>query len=185
MVAGTGTATKARGTAKKTRAKKSTTTKPRAKSAGNGTKRSMSADHKKALVEGREQSAIVDRYLKFLDTHKPKRGRKVTPDTVKARLAKFEADLLTATGVERLNLMQQIQDAEARLSDLEGAKPEENIETLQADFVRVAKSYAEKKGITRATFHNYGVPMEVLKEAGMVGRRTRRTKEQIEADTSA
>ncbi len=42
-------------------------------------KRSMSAEHKAALAEGRNLSRSISRYLDALEAHKPKRGRKRTP----------------------------------------------------------------------------------------------------------
>ena len=45
------------------------------------TKRTMSAEHKAALAEGREQGRAVREYLEALEAHKPRRGRKRTPDS--------------------------------------------------------------------------------------------------------
>jgi len=60
---------------------------PRKKSAG------MSDAHKAALAEGRAQGRAVRRYLEALEAHKPKRGRKRTPDSVKKRLTAIETAL--------------------------------------------------------------------------------------------
>ena len=50
----------------------------------------MSDSHKAALAEGREQGRAVRRYLEALEAHKPKRGRKRTPDSVQKRLAAID-----------------------------------------------------------------------------------------------
>jgi hypothetical protein len=65
------------------------------------TKRAMSDDHKAALAEGRSQGRAVRRYLEALDAHKPKRGRKRTPDSIKKRLDRIETDLATADPLKR------------------------------------------------------------------------------------
>jgi hypothetical protein len=53
----------------------------------------MSESHKAALAEGREQGRAVRRYLEALEAHKPKRGRKRTPESVQKRLAAIEEKL--------------------------------------------------------------------------------------------
>ena len=70
-------------------------------------KRSMSAEHKAALAEGRNLSRSIGRYLDALEAHKPKRGRKRTPDSVKKNLATVSESLKTASGARRLELIQQ------------------------------------------------------------------------------
>ena len=50
------------------------------------TRTPMSDEHKAALAEGRNQGRAVRRYLEALDAHKPKRGRKRTPDSMQKRL---------------------------------------------------------------------------------------------------
>ena len=54
-----------------------------------GRKTKMTDEHKQALAEGRELGRAVRDYLEALEAHKPKRGRKRTPDSVKKRLATF------------------------------------------------------------------------------------------------
>ncbi len=49
--------------------------------------RTMSDEHKAALAEGREQGGVVRRYLEALESHRPKRGRKRTPESIAKRLA--------------------------------------------------------------------------------------------------
>src|SRR5690242_17471608 len=55
--------------------------------------RSMSAQHKAALAVGRSEGRAVRNYLEALEAHKPKRGRRRTPESISARLEKIEADL--------------------------------------------------------------------------------------------
>ena len=51
-------------------------------------KRPMSDDHKAALAAGRNEGRAVRRYLEALEAHKPKRGRKRTPESIQKRLAR-------------------------------------------------------------------------------------------------
>ena len=44
--------------------------------------RAMSDEHKAALAEGREQGRVVRRYLEALESSRPKRGRRRTPETI-------------------------------------------------------------------------------------------------------
>src|SRR5437879_2567046 len=83
----------ARKTAKKASAKKA--------SARRSGPRTMSAGHKRALAEGRQSAAAVDRYLAAL--HVPKRrGRQVSLATLQQRLATVEVDIKKAMGTARL-----------------------------------------------------------------------------------
>ena len=81
----------------------------------------MSNEHKAALAEGRNQGRSVRRYLEALEAHKPKRGRKRTPESVQKRLVRIEADLVTADPLKRLQLIQERLDLQAEL-DAAGTK---------------------------------------------------------------
>src|SRR5437588_24420 len=61
-------------------------------------KTAMTAAHKQALAEGREQSRVVRDYLDALEAHKPKRGRKRTAESVKKNLAEVNQSLKAASG---------------------------------------------------------------------------------------
>jgi hypothetical protein len=49
-------------------------------------KRAMSKQHKAALAVGRAEGLAVRRYLDALEAHKPKRGRKRTPESIEGGL---------------------------------------------------------------------------------------------------
>jgi hypothetical protein len=161
------TARPAKKTAKKS-AKKATT-RPAKKAVKRGGPRKMSAAHKAALAEGRQTSAIVDRYLSAL--HVPKqRGRKVSLASLQQRLAATEAKLKHASGVARLTAAQDLRDLRARVAEVTAAGTRD-IKSLEASFVRVAKKFGEKRGIGYGAWRDAGVPAQVLKKAGV--RRTR------------
>ncbi len=58
--------------------------------------RTMSDEHKAALAQGREQGRLVRRYLEALESHRPKRGRRRTPESIAKRLAAIDEQLPTA-----------------------------------------------------------------------------------------
>jgi hypothetical protein len=128
-------------------------------------KRSMSAQHKAALAEGRAQGRAVANYLDALEAHRPKRGRKRTADTVKRQLAEANADLKEAIGSQRLELIQRRRDLEDELDAMESGGAD--LPALEKDFVKVAKGYAARKGISYGAFREFGVPAEVLAKAGI------------------
>src|SRR5215212_7548473 len=53
-------------------------------------KRTVTDEHKAAMAQGRTESRAVSAYLEALESHKPKRGRKRTPDSINKRLGLIE-----------------------------------------------------------------------------------------------
>ncbi len=129
-------------------------------------KTAMSDEHKTALAEGRAQGRVVRAYLEALETNKPKRGRKRTPDSIRARLVAIEAESSGADALQRLQLAQERIDLTAELEQLE-TTGSTDLTVLEADFVTVAADYATRKGITYAALRQVGVPAAVLKQAGI------------------
>src|ERR671922_102849 len=77
---------------------------------------SMSATHKAALAEGREQGRAIRRYLEAREAHKPKRGRKRTPESMKRQLKSIESRIGTADPLVAVQLRQQRMDIERELA---------------------------------------------------------------------
>src|SRR5438552_17007279 len=125
----------------------------------------MSDTHKEALAEGRNHARIGGRYLEALEANKPRRGRKRTADSVKKRLTTVGAELDDATGLTRLNLLQERRDLEVELATMQAGAPD--LSGLEKDFVKVAKSYSTKKKISYGAWREFGVPSETLKKAGI------------------
>jgi hypothetical protein len=124
----------------------------------------MSDSHKAALAEGRAQGRAVRRYLEALDAHKPKRGRKRTPESMQKRLDRIEADLPSADPLKRLQLVQERIDLTTQL----GAAGETvDLTELEAEFVTAAKGYSERKGISYQAWRELGVSAATLKSAGI------------------
>jgi hypothetical protein len=125
----------------------------------------MSDSHKEALAEGRNHARIVSRYLEALEANKPKRGRKRTVESVKKRLNAVVEELKDATGLNRLNLLQERRDLEVELATMQAGTPD--VSGLEKDFARVAKAYSAKKKISYGAWREFGVPPETLKKAGI------------------
>jgi hypothetical protein len=124
----------------------------------------MTDEHKAALAEGRAQGRAVRRYLEALEAHKPKRGRKRTPDSIKKRLDRIDVELADADAVKRLELIQERLDLKA---ELESSTESVDLAELEAEFIKAAKPYAERKGISYEAFRQVGVPAATLKAAGI------------------
>src|SRR4051812_25919772 len=154
----------AKRTTKKARKTTKATRKQTASPVRKSTKKAMSPSHKAALSQGREASRHVRAYLDALEQHRPKRGRKLDPASVKKRIALIDQNLKNAGGFERLNLLA---DKEALAGKLAGDDVKVDLTALRKNFVANAKVYGERKGISYGTWRAAGVPAEDLKAAGI------------------
>jgi hypothetical protein len=124
----------------------------------------MSNEHKAALAQGREEGLAVRRYLEALESAKPKRGRKRTPASIDKRLAQIEAQMASAAPLARLQLREQkksLEDERGRTGEVH------DLSGLEKQFIRVAKSYSARKGISYGTWRDSGVSAAVLQKAGV------------------
>jgi hypothetical protein len=124
----------------------------------------MSDSHKAALAEGRDQGRAVRRYLEALEAHKPKRGRKRTPESVQKRLATINQKLGDADALTRLHLVQERMNLENELASTGNTV---DIQGLEDEFVSAAAPYGSRKGITYAAWRQLGVDPGVLRRAGI------------------
>jgi uncharacterized protein YicC (UPF0701 family) len=124
----------------------------------------MSDEHKAALAEGRSQSKAVRQYLEALEAHRPKRGRKRTPDSIKKRLDALDGLIESADPLKRLQLVQERMDITNELSSMDN-KPD--LGSLEKEFAAAAKAYGQRKGITYAAWRELGVDPATLKAAGI------------------
>lgn len=112
----------------------------------------------------RVETKSVDVYLTVLASQKRGPGRRSTPETVKAQIAKVDEELGSTVGAAHLELVQRRLDLNRRLEELETAS---SFEELETDFIQHAASYGQRKGITYAAWRECGVAAEVLKRAGI------------------
>ena len=131
---------------------------------GRRTRTPMSDSHKAALAEGRDQGRAVRRYLEALEAHRPRRGRKRTPDSMQKRLKAIGERIDSADPLTRLQLTQERMDLERELS---AASAKVDLSSLEADFVVAAGPYGQRKGITYAAWRASGVDPGVLRKAGI------------------
>ena len=124
----------------------------------------MTDEHKAALAEGRAQGRAVRAYLEALEAHKPKRGRKRTPESMRARLETIDTTIDDADPMSRLQMVQERMDLVAAL---EAAEETVDLTELEDGFVAAAKAYGSRKGISYAAWREVGVPAAVLKRAGI------------------
>ncbi len=124
----------------------------------------MSVEHKAALAKGREEGLAVRRYLEGLESSRPRRGRRRTPASIERRLKAIDAQLQEADPLSRLHLLQQRKDLE---DELARNGDTQDLGELEKQFIKVARSYGERKGISYSTWRSAGVPASVLQSAGV------------------
>jgi hypothetical protein len=129
-----------------------------------GPKTPMSDEHKAALAKGRMEGRIVREYLDGLRATKPKRGRKRTTETIQTRLDAVELEVVDASPIDELLLIQERRDLQAELARKSDTV---DMDALAESFVAVAKSYGDSKSISYASWRDVGVPASTLKSAGI------------------
>ena len=132
-------------------------------------RRSMSAEHKAALAKGREEGLAVRRYLEALESSRPRRGRRRTPASIERKLSAIDTQLAAADPLMRLHLLQEKKDLQEELGK---SGDVQELTDLEKEFVKVAKSYGERKGISYSTWRAAGVSAAVLQKAGVARTRT-------------
>jgi hypothetical protein len=124
----------------------------------------MSTEHKAALAKGREEGLAVRRYLEALESSRPRRGRRRTTTTIEKKLAEIDAQLEVAEPLSRLHLIQERKDLQEELSR---AGDVQDLTELEKQFIKVARSYGDRKGISYSTWRSAGVSTSVLQKAGI------------------
>ncbi len=103
-------------------------------------------------------------YLEALRTD-GRRGRPIDRQSLQAKIERLQSQINDEpNAARRVELIQQRLDAERRLTGLEESTDRES---LERDFIEVAKSYSERRGITYTAWREVGMPAAVLKEAGI------------------
>jgi roadblock/LC7 domain-containing protein len=124
----------------------------------------MSDDHKAALAQGRAEGRAVREYLEGVRSMKPKRGRSRTPESIKKRLVAIDTQLADADALSELKLIQERRDLTDELAAMQAKV---DIGALESAFVKVAKGYSARQGISYASWREVGVEPSVLKKAGI------------------
>jgi len=124
----------------------------------------MTKAHKQALAAGRAEGKVVRDYLEALKRTKPKRGRKRTPESIKRRLNTIKNEFENVDAVTQLKYAQERLDLAIELAEL---TVKVDIAPLEKAFVKIAKGYSERNGITYSAWREIGVDATVLKKAGV------------------
>ena len=120
----------------------------------------------KMTVQEKADNKAVRDYLDALAASAPKRGRKRTADSVKARLSAIGDAIGDASATKRLGLVQERLDLEAELDTMARADSVD-INELETGFVKAATSYGGQRGISYAAWREVGVSTATLKAAGI------------------
>ncbi|CAB4606752.1 unannotated protein [freshwater metagenome] len=124
----------------------------------------MSASHKKALANGRNEGRIIREYLEVVEAIKPRRGRRRTPDSIAKRLAAINTELKSTDPVTQVRLIQERLNLRTELA---GMKNKTEVTATETAFVKVAKNFSERNDITYEAWREFGVTPTVLKRAGI------------------
>lgn len=129
----------------------------------------MSPEHKEALARGRQEARVVRNYLEALHND-GQPGRPVDRQSLEARVERLQSQINEEpNAARRVELIQQRLDAERRLARLEESVDRQS---LERDFIEVAKAYSERRGISYTAWREVGVAAAVLREAGISRGRT-------------
>lgn len=124
----------------------------------------MTPEHKAALAQGRVEGRAVRGYLEALRANKRSPGRKRTAESVTKRLAAIEREITGVDPVTELRLVQERMDLQA---ELQAFSVVVDMGALESEFVKIAKSYSDRNGVSYAAWRAVGVPAAVLKSAGI------------------
>lgn len=124
----------------------------------------MTDEHKAALAVGRTESRVVREYLDALRANKPKRGRKRTKDSIKTRLAQIDDEMIDADPLTEVKLIQERMNL---MIELDSKDTGVDVDSLESEFVKVAKNYSERQGISYAAWRAVGLEPSVLQKAGI------------------
>lgn len=126
----------------------------------------LTDEHKAALTKGREEAAIVKAYLTSLRENKPKRGRKRTLSSIQKQIEVVNMKITSGafSGTAQLKLIQQRIDL---TKELDAKQKVSSHDEAEMAFVAVAKSYSERLGISKTAWESVGVPVRVLRAAGV------------------
>lgn len=126
--------------------------------------KNITPEHKAAMAAGRAEGRAIKQYLEALESHKPRRGRRRTPESINTRLEKIDQELAGADPMKRLSLVQERLDL---LAELEQLQAPVDMSALEEQFVIAAKGYSDRKGISWTAWREVGVPASVLERAGV------------------
>lgn len=124
----------------------------------------MTDSHKAALAQGRAQGRAIRNYLEVLNTYKPKRGRRMSAERIKQRLQEISDKFDSSSPAVQVQLTQERINLLEKLSTVDSSS---GLKESEKEFVKYAKGYSQRKGISYAAWRKMGVSAEVLRKAGI------------------
>ena len=116
-------------------------------------------------TNGRDRDRVVRRYLSALDAQRPGRTPTKTAETLHLRMHQIDTDLMSADQVQRLHLTQERIDLHSEHLRLLSSTAD--LAELEKAFVRVARGYGDRHGISYSAWRQVGVDADVLRKAGI------------------
>lgn len=113
-----------------------------------------------------DQTRIVRRYLSSIEGNRAGRAGKRAQEAVTSRIAKVDELLVSADPLARVHLTQERIELHTEQVRLGNGSPVDPAQ-LERDFVRVARSYSDRHGLTYAAWRQVGVATEVLDRSGI------------------
>ena len=125
----------------------------------------MTNEHKAALAKGREEGLAVRRYLEALESPRPRRGRQADPGVDQQEADRHRRP---AGDGRPADPAPSPPGAEGpRKPSWPGPTTARTWRSWRSRFVKVAKSYGERKGISYSTWRAAGVERRGLQRAGI------------------
>jgi hypothetical protein len=112
-----------------------------------------------------DRARVVRRYLSALDAARVGRSTAKTAESLHFRMHEIDTQLLSADPVQRLHLTQERIDLHAEYLRLTTGTSD--ISELEKAFVRVARGYGDRHGISYSAWRQIGVDTDVLTAAGI------------------
>jgi hypothetical protein len=112
-----------------------------------------------------DRARVVRRYLSALDAQRLGRSTAKTAESLHLRMHQIDTELMSADPVRRLHLTQERIDLHAEYLRLTTGSSD--LSELEKAFVRVARGYGDRHGISYSAWRQIGVDSEVLAAAGI------------------
>lgn len=133
----------------------------------------MTDEHKAALATGRKEGRIVKAYLEALENTSTLTMRRRPMEEIHADIEGITAQINECARSEVINKLMLIQKRIDLNTELDGTvnflafDDKVNLQVKEDAFVEVAKSYSDRKGLTRKAWRQVKVPAAVLNRAGI------------------
>jgi hypothetical protein len=112
----------------------------------------------------RSADRVVREYLEAIESHKPRRGRRRTTESIEGRLQIVSQRIGSADPLSRVHLIQERINLEG---ELRHRREQDDLAELEDRFVAVAAGYARRRHLTYGAWRAAGVTPEVLRRAGI------------------